>query len=77
MSDAQAADRAGHLAWCKQRALECLDAGEPELALSSMASDLQKHPATITPADVINAGMMILEYFEGEAALRRWIEDWE
>ena len=35
-----------HLAWCKARALEYLDAGDLVNAVASMASDLTKHPET-------------------------------
>lgn len=38
--------RAEHLAWCKQRALEYADRGELTNAISSMTSDLAKHPDT-------------------------------
>jgi hypothetical protein len=33
-----------HLEWCKKRALEYLDAGDPAQAFTSMMSDLRKHP---------------------------------
>ena len=36
--------RAEHLEWCKQRARELCAAGDPQGALTSMASDLQGHP---------------------------------
>jgi hypothetical protein len=32
-----------HLAWCKRRALEYVDAGDPTHAVASMASDLKTH----------------------------------
>ena len=38
--------REDHLAWCKERALEYVDAGEPEKAMASLISDLGKHPET-------------------------------
>ena len=38
--------RAEHLAWCKRRALEYLDAGDGDQAITSMMSDLNKHPET-------------------------------
>lgn len=38
--------RAEHLAWCQQRALAYLDAGDLYKAFASLASDLQKHPET-------------------------------
>lgn len=38
--------RAEHLAWCKRRALEYVEAGDLHQAFSSMASDLGKHSET-------------------------------
>jgi hypothetical protein len=38
--------RADHLAWCKTRALEYVEAGDLDSAFSSLASDLNKHPET-------------------------------
>jgi len=51
--------RAEHLAWCKQRALEYVDAGQLTLAYTSMASDLGKHPQTAGHS-AIQLGMMLL-----------------
>jgi hypothetical protein len=39
-----------HLAWCKRRALECVDAGDLSRAVAGMASDLRTHPDTDNPA---------------------------
>lgn len=39
-------DRAEHLQWCKNRAMEYVDRGEINDALASMGSDLNKHPDT-------------------------------
>jgi hypothetical protein len=33
-----------HLAWCKQRALEYIDRGDVMNGLTSMMSDIEKHP---------------------------------
>ncbi len=38
--------RTEHLAWCKQRALELLNAGKVHQAVTSMLSDIRKHPET-------------------------------
>jgi hypothetical protein len=38
--------REDHLQWCKDRALEYVRAGEINLAIESMQSDLRKHPET-------------------------------
>jgi hypothetical protein len=60
--------RAEHLAWCKARALEYLDSGDPGQAITSFISDLGKWKgggrfyATITLVD------------DSPDAARRWIE---
>ena len=51
--------RAQHLAWCKTRALEYVEAGNVQDAFASMASDLQKHPETAGHIG-IQLGMMQL-----------------
>ncbi|MBT1509467.1 hypothetical protein KIP88_03035 [Bradyrhizobium sp. SRL28] len=38
--------RAEHLAWCKRRALEYIDAGELQQGVTSMMCDLFKHDET-------------------------------
>ena len=38
--------RSEHLEWCKQRAREYCDRGDAMNALTSMFSDLEKHPET-------------------------------
>jgi hypothetical protein len=38
--------RSEHLEWCKQRARKYLDANNPEEAIASMLSDMNKHPET-------------------------------
>jgi hypothetical protein len=42
--------RADHLEWAKVRALEYVDAGEPQTAITSLMSDLSKHPGTASEA---------------------------
>ena len=39
-------NRAEHLAWCKERAHEYLARGDVLNAMTSMGSDLTKHPET-------------------------------
>src|SRR5262245_31279283 len=51
--------RAEHLDWCKQRALEYCDRGDPTHAWASMVSDLRKHPDTEGHAG-IQLGMLEL-----------------
>jgi hypothetical protein len=38
--------RAEHLDWCKKRALEYAEKGDIVQAITSMGSDLEKHPET-------------------------------
>lgn len=52
-------NRAEHLAWCKTRALEYVDAGNLQEAFASMGSDLGKHPETANNAGIM-MGMMRL-----------------
>lgn len=51
--------RGEHMAWCKKRALELLDAGDADQAFASMASDLGKHPGTAGHSG-IELGMMMM-----------------
>ena len=39
-------NREEHLKWCKKRAGEYLDIGDPDQAIASMMSDLSKHDET-------------------------------
>lgn len=64
--------RAEHLDWCKKRALAYLPS-EPEQAMTSMLSDLRKHPDTQN-----HPGSMIAPMFYGAhkdpEQVRKWIE---
>ena len=61
-----------HLAWCKKRALEYLP-GDPLKAMTSMMSDLTKHPELKN-----HAGLRIAPMFYGghsdPRTVQRWIE---
>jgi hypothetical protein len=64
-----------HLAWCKRRALEYVDADDLTHAVASMASDLKTYPDTDNPA--LNGLVMIRMMYvtDGDkAAVQRWIE---
>ena len=52
-------NRNEHLQWCKNRALEYVEAGELTEAFTSMISDLRKHPETVNHPG-INLGMTLL-----------------
>ena len=51
--------RSEHLDWCKERALEYVDAGDLGQAYASMVSDLGKHPET-QDHPAIMLGMMLM-----------------
>ena len=50
--------REEHLEWCKQRALEYCDRGDTINAITSMFSDLGKHPGTANHIG-IQLGLML------------------
>ena len=65
--------RAEHLAWCKRRAMEYVDAGDLSNAVASMGSDLSKHPETRANGILMMLGMRhVLDH--DAHAVRRWIE---
>jgi hypothetical protein len=67
--------RAEHLAWCKQRALEYVergDRGSLAHAISSMLSDLGKHPETAKSQTI---GALIAPIGSTRPdEVRKWIE---
>lgn len=68
-------NRAEHLAWCKQRALEFLDGGDKQQARMSMLSDLSKHEE-LSNHSGIKLGMLLLVngYLHSDYEIRNWIE---
>ena len=75
MPETKATTRAEHLAWCKQRALEYVNAGDLPQAMASMGSDLGKHPETAGHS-AIQLGMMLLMggHLNTQQAMRKFIE---
>lgn len=64
-----------HLANCKRRALECLAAGDRIEALTSMCSDLSKHPETKNhPGIDIGFGLLLIGGLGSVEEMRRFIE---
>ena len=57
--------REEHMAWCKKRALEYVDAGDLDQAIVSMLSDLRKHPETQDSGGGILAALAIREAQHG------------
>ena len=67
--------RAEHLAWCKQRALAYVDAGDPAGALASLNSDLRKHPGTADHSGLELGVMLAMAgHLSTAAQMREWIE---
>ena len=67
--------RAEHLAWCKQRALEYVEAGDLEEAMASMCSDLTKHPETANHAgSQIGLLMLMNGHLDTPQKMRTFIE---
>ena len=68
--------RAEHLAWCKKRALEYVNTGDYNSAVTSMLSDLGKHPETERSAGGILATMGMMELMRGPSrdSITRYIE---
>ena len=66
--------RAEHVRWCKQRALEYIDLGQPDRAYASMVSDMGKHKETEEAIRLnLVAGAAALKY-DGIDGVRRWVE---
>lgn len=66
--------REEHLAWCKKRALEYLNQGDVVNAITSMLSDLSKHPETQGVGEKMSMlGLMYASQYDADGA-RRFIE---
>ena len=67
--------RAEHLEWCKQRAREYCDRGDAMNALTSMFSDLEKHPETADNAGILMGfAMMMGGMLDSPHEARRFID---
>lgn len=67
--------REEHLKWCKERALEYVDAGDLSQALASMASDTSKHPETAGhEGNQLGMMLMISGHLGTREEMRRHIE---
>jgi hypothetical protein len=68
-------NRAEHLQWCKDHALEYVEWGEYSKAMSSMLSDLTKHPETHNPIGAEETIRLLLARPPiTEQKIREWIE---
>jgi hypothetical protein len=59
-----------HLEWCKKRALEYLDRGDIQNAVTSMLYDMDKHPETKVIEPLFMLGMQTIIDRNAEAARR-------
>lgn len=67
--------RSQYLEWCKKRALACVDQGHLQQALSSMISDLRRHPKTADhPGIPLAMGRMALGDLATSGQVREFIE---
>lgn len=66
-------NRAEHLEWCKQRALEYVDKGDLKEAFASFQSDMTKHPETDGHL-ALKLGTMLL--IGGHLSSNKQMRDW-
>lgn len=67
--------REEHLQWCKDRALEYVDQGELQQAMTSLMSDLRKHPETAGHGAVpLMMGMAMSGHLDTPGEMRKFIE---
>jgi hypothetical protein len=63
-----------HLEWAKSRALEYLDRGDVQNAVTSMLSDMRKHPETHDhPGLELGARMLFAGLLSRDDQARDWI----
>jgi hypothetical protein len=68
-------NRDEHMAFCKSRALKYLETGDTQNALTSMFSDLGKHPETANHSGTsIGLGLMMIGNLSDVESARRFIE---
>lgn len=63
-------DRQQHLNWCKQRAMEYVASGDLLEAVTSMMSDLTKHPETAKSSDGVLAAIGLLARQQAQSSDR-------
>jgi len=66
--------RQEHLEWCKKRAHEYLERGDVMNAITSMMSDMQKHPETKFNNPALNMLGMMAAQNGDEREARRYID---
>jgi hypothetical protein len=67
--------RSQHIAWCKERALAELEAGNLDDAFLSMMSDLSKHSDAISPEIALLSTTLFTQgHLKTPEQMRHWIE---
>jgi len=66
-------ERAEHLQWCKDRALEYVKSGDIQQAFASFSSDMSKHPET---AKHLALGLGATLFFGGHLGTTTKMEKW-
>lgn len=67
--------REEHMAWCKKRAHEYVDRRDCQQAITSMASDIQKHDETKMSPAMLGGLVMVAAMDSGNpGAIRKWID---
>lgn len=68
-------NRAEHLQWCKDRAMEYVDSGDLTEAVASMCSDLNKHKDTRNHAGIqLGMSLMMAGKMGTTSEARKFIE---
>ena len=68
--------RAEHLAWCKERAMEYVAAGDNRQAFNSMCSDVMKHPETAIhkTTNLTGVALLIGGHLDTREQMTKWIQ---
>jgi len=67
--------RSEHLQWCKDRALEYVDAGDLQQAFASMGSDLSKHSETAGHIGIeLGMDLLMIGDLNTSEKMRKFIE---
>lgn len=69
-------DRAEHLQWCKDRALEYVKMGDTKQAFASFSSDMSKHPETANHSALqLGFGLFFGGHLKTGDEMKKWIND--
>jgi len=67
-------NRAEHLQWCKDRAIEYVNDGETTQAYASFVSDMSKHSETMNhPGLVLGAALLFGGHLDSRLEMEKWI----